>query len=73
MYTFIVNGKTVSTARDERLLTFLREELGLTSVKNGCSEGACGTCMILIDGKATKACSPTAARCSAASAPPAWS
>ena len=56
MYTFIVNGKTVSTARDERLLTFLREELGLTSVKNGCSEGACGTCMILIDGKATKAC-----------------
>ena len=56
MYTFIVNGKTVSTERDERLLTFLREELGLTSVKNGCSEGACGTCMILIDGKATKAC-----------------
>ena len=29
MYTFIVNGKTVSTERDERLLTFLREELGL--------------------------------------------
>ena len=56
MYTFVVNGKTVSTEKDEKLLTFLREELNLTSVKNGCSEGACGTCMILIDGKATKAC-----------------
>ena len=35
---------------------FLRDTLLLTSVKNGCSEGACGTCMVLIDGKATKAC-----------------
>ncbi|NCB62657.1 MAG: selenium-dependent xanthine dehydrogenase [Clostridia bacterium] len=56
MFTFFVNGKPVSTEKDEKLLNFLREDLGLTSVKNGCSEGACGTCMILIDGKATKAC-----------------
>ena len=56
MYTFMVNGKTVSTEKDQKLLTFLREELDLTSVKNGCSEGACGTCMILVDGKPTKAC-----------------
>ena len=56
MFTFTVNGKSVSTEQDVKLITYLREDLGLTSVKNGCSEGACGTCMILIDGKATKAC-----------------
>lgn len=56
MFTFTVNGKSVSTEKDVKLLVYLREELGLTSVKDGCSEGACGTCMILIDGKATKAC-----------------
>ena len=38
---------------------FLRDELRLTSVKDGCSEGACGTCHVLIDGKATKACVPS--------------
>ena len=37
----------------------LRDELRLTSVKDGCSEGACGTCHVLIDGKATKACVPS--------------
>lgn len=56
MFTFTVNGNCVSTEKDIKLLTYLRDELGLISVKNGCSEGACGTCMILIDGKATKAC-----------------
>ncbi len=56
MFTFTVNGKSVSTEQDVKLLTFLREELKLISVKNGCNQGACGTCMILIDGKATKAC-----------------
>lgn len=30
--------------------------MNITSVKNGCSEGACGTCMVIVDGKATKAC-----------------
>ncbi len=39
-----------------KLLDFLREDMNITSVKNGCSEGACGTCMVIIDGKATKAC-----------------
>ncbi|WP_052447315.1 selenium-dependent xanthine dehydrogenase [Clostridium polynesiense] len=37
-------------------MTFLREDLNLTSVKNGCSEGGCGTCMVLVDGIAKKAC-----------------
>lgn len=38
------------------LLNFLRDEACLTSVKNGCGEGACGACMVLVDGKAFRAC-----------------
>ena len=56
MYTFTVNGKTVSTDKDIKLMTFLREDLDLTSVKNGCSEGGCGTCTVVIDGRAAKSC-----------------
>ena len=56
MYMFTVNGMPAAADRDQTLLTFLRETLGLTSVKNGCSEGACGACMVLVDGKAVKAC-----------------
>ena len=56
MYTFFVNGNEVSTEKDQKLLPFLREELGLTSVKNGCAQGACGTCSVLVDGKLTRAC-----------------
>lgn len=58
MSTFIVNGQSVTPLHNQKLMTFLREELNLVSVKNGCSEGACGTCMVLIDGKPTKACIP---------------
>ena len=58
MSTFIVNGKTVTAEKNIKLLRFLRDELELTSVKDGCSEGACGTCHVLIDGKLTKACVP---------------
>lgn len=60
MYAFTVNGKPVQAEQNIKLLPFLRDTLRLTSVKDGCSEGACGTCMVLIDGKATKACIPTA-------------
>ena len=56
MATFTVNGKTVTTDKNQKLLRYLRDELRLTSVKDGCSEGACGTCTVLVDGKATKAC-----------------
>ncbi len=56
MVTFTVNGKTVSCNEEKRLINYLRYNLHLTSVKDGCSEGACGTCTILIDGEATKAC-----------------
>ena len=56
MSVFVVNGKQVSCEENKKLITFLRDDLLLTSVKNGCSQGACGTCMVLVDGKATKAC-----------------
>lgn len=58
MATFTVNGQTVTVEKNQKLLRFLRDTLHLTSVKDGCSEGACGTCTVLIDGKPTKACVP---------------
>ena len=58
MAAFTVNGKTVTVEKNQKLIRYLRDELRLTSVKDGCSEGACGTCTVLIDGKATKACVP---------------
>ncbi len=56
MSTFFVNGREVVVDQNQKLIAYLRDALHLTSVKNGCSEGACGTCMVLIDGKAVKAC-----------------
>lgn len=56
MATFFVNGQQVTAAENQKLLPYLRDTLHLTSVKNGCSEGACGTCMVILDGKAVKAC-----------------
>ena len=55
-YSFVVNGVPCSTEEEKPLLRYLRDELRLTSVKDGCSEGTCGTCTILVDGKAVKAC-----------------
>ncbi|NLW54861.1 MAG: selenium-dependent xanthine dehydrogenase [Clostridiaceae bacterium] len=55
-YTFTVNGKEVSTGEDKALLTYLRDDLKLKSVKDGCSQGTCGTCTVIIDGRALKAC-----------------
>ena len=62
MFAFTVNGHSVTAESDQKLLPFLRDTLRLTSVKNGCAEGACGTCMVLVDGKATKACILSTAR-----------
>ena len=58
MAAFIVNGQTVESGKNQKLLRFLRDELHLTSVKDGCSEGACGACTVIIDGRTCKACVP---------------
>ncbi len=56
MYHIIVNGIEYERQEDKKLLDFLRYDLGLTSAKDGCSEGACGTCTVLVDGKKVRAC-----------------
>ena len=56
MAVFFVNGTEVSVEKNQRLLRYLRDTLHLTSVKDGCSEGACGACTVLIDGEAINTC-----------------
>lgn len=56
MVNFKLNGRDAEIEEGRTLINYLREECDLTSVKNGCGESACGACMVLVDGKATKAC-----------------
>ena len=49
------HGKDYHSEQDKKLLRFLRDDLHLTAAKDGCSEGICGTCTVLIDGKKVKA------------------
>ena len=56
--SFSVNGKKVSFEGSgaRRLLDVLREELRLTGTKEGCGEGECGACSVLIDGRVVDSC-----------------
>jgi aerobic carbon-monoxide dehydrogenase small subunit len=55
---FILNNKQVciSTNPLRRLLDVLREDLGITGTKEGCGEGECGACSVLIGGKLVNSC-----------------
>ena len=62
MYEFTVNGKQCSTDVKKNLLAYLREDLKLTGTKNGCGEGVCGACTVILDGKTMRACVLTTER-----------
>lgn len=64
MFTVDLNDSIYTVKEDINLLDFLRDEAQVTSVKNGCSEGACGACMVLVEGKARRACLLTTAKVS---------
>ncbi len=57
-WDLVVNGDTVSVDAPgmRRLLDVLREDLGLTGTKEGCGEGECGACTVLLDGDAVLSC-----------------
>ena len=56
--SFSVNGSAVTLSVDShrRLLDVLREDLGLCGTKEGCGEGECGACTVMVDGRAVNAC-----------------
>ena len=64
--SFVVNGKRVSGAAEDRtlLVHFLRENLGLTGTHVGCDTSQCGACVVHVDGKAVKSCSMLAVQAS---------
>ena len=59
--TTTVNGLVREVPSGMTLMTYLREMLGLTSVKDGCADGSCGTCLVVVDGRTVKACTRDAA------------
>ncbi len=56
--SFTVNGQKVKikTRPNRRLVDVLREELGLTGTKEGCSIGECGACTVVMNGEAVHSC-----------------
>jgi len=62
--TLTINGKeqTVDYEPEMMLLDVLREVLNLTGTKHGCDNSTCGTCTVVMDGKAIKSCNTLAAK-----------
>ena len=56
MYKVNINGQDYLSEKDMALMDFLRDVVGIISVKNGCHEGACGACTVIIDGKTYRSC-----------------
>jgi len=65
---FTVNGKRrrVRVPPMKRLLDVLREDCGLTGTKEGCGEGECGACTVLLDGEPVNSCLVPAAQAAGA-------
>ena len=57
-FTLRINGRShqIDAEADDRLLSVLRYDLGLTGSKYGCGEGQCGACTVHIDGQAARSC-----------------
>lgn len=62
MYHFYINYQEIQVDEDRNLLEYMRDILDITSMKNGCMEGSCGACMVLLEEKAVRACLLTTAK-----------